>query len=154
MFSLSFFPISANRLGIILPRIGLSQEIVYYLFSSLSIHLFHPYKKKTLSSENDWNNLMTCACGREESYFLHSWCFFLFLRSSSRPFVNRNCLLLESISKILALNLRYLWQSHGGTEIIPSHSAEVGIVVGTREENEQKIFACCPQCLVITDGNW
>lgn len=75
----------------------------------------------------------------ERGYFLHSCCLFLFSRSSSWPFVNRNCLLIESINSILAFNLRYLWLCHGGYwNYFFMLSGERGIVVYMRGENDQK----------------
>jgi len=114
-----FLLVLANLLGIILPRISLSGEVraLYSLIYSPSLPFtsFTHIKKKTLlSSVKDWKDLMTSACGREQDYFLQSWCLFFFSRSSNWPFVNRNCLLVESINKVLALNLRYPWLSHGG----------------------------------------
>lgn len=78
---------------------------------------------------------MTAACGREECYFLHSGCPFLFSRSSSWPFVNRNCLLVESMNKVLAWDLKIPVAISWVGEVI---SSCLGVCVCMRDENEQK----------------
>lgn len=48
-------------------------ELYVLLFILLSFHSpLLPIKKVLLISENDWNDFMTSACGREEDFFLPS----------------------------------------------------------------------------------